>query len=359
LILFESNTTPGSQYDLYLYDLATNRLYQLTNTTVSETLSDVSTGPGGLVRVVWTQAKQVYPYDMDVHAMSFLVDTTPPVITPDIQGTQGQNGWYTSDVSLNWNVTDEQSGITPMTGCDSVTITSDQAATEYTCSAESDGGTNSESVSIARDATKPVTSVTGVAEGASYDLGSAPQAGCLSTDNLSGLVTEATLSLTGGDAQGIGSFTATCSGAKDAAGNSADAASVHYTVVDPSPISSIYSFTGFFQPVDNPGEGPNYVFNAVKAGSAVPVKFSLAGNQGLDIFPTGSPSSKQNSCTTAALTAQIEETVTASNSGLSYDALSDTYTYVWKTNKGWAGTCRLLNVTLDDGSQHLAYFQFK
>jgi hypothetical protein len=51
--------------------------------------------------------------------------------------------------------------------------------------------------------------------------------------------------------------------------------------------------------------------------------------------------------------------VAASSSGLSYDAASDTYTYVWKTDKKWANTCRVLNVKLDDGSEHLAYFQFK
>ncbi len=86
LISFESSPAVGSPYDIWLYDLATNRLYQLTNTSVSESLSDVTTVPGGLVRVVWAQPKQVYPYDMDVHAMSFVLppidtDTTPPTIT--------------------------------------------------------------------------------------------------------------------------------------------------------------------------------------------------------------------------------------------------------------------------------------
>ena len=354
-IVYEGNTGGGTQFDLYLYDLATNRLYQLTDNSASETLSDVTTGPGGLVRVVWAQAKQVYPYDMDVYAMSFIVDTTPPVISPEIQGTQGTNGWYTSDVTLSWAVSDAQSPFTS-TGCDPVSITSDQAATQYTCSAYSDGGASSASVSIARDATLPATTVTGVVEGATYDLGSVPQAGCASTDNLSGLAAEATVALTGGDAQGAGSITATCSGALDAAGNAADPAIVHYTVNSPSNTSN---FTGFFQPVDNPGEGPSYVFNSVKAGAAVPVKFSLGGDQGLDIFAVGFPKSQPVSCTTAAITDPIEQTVTAGNSSLNYEAASDTYTYVWKTDKRWAGTCRVLTVQLDDGTQHLAYFQFK
>ena len=54
----------------------------------------------------------------------------------------------------------------------------------------------------------------------------------------------------------------------------------------------------------------------------------------------------------------IEQTASASSSGLSYDATTDQYTYVWKTNKAWANTCRQLAVELDDGSTHLADFKF-
>jgi Domain of unknown function (DUF4082) len=41
-----------------------------------------------------------------------------------------------------------------------------------------------------------------------------------------------------------------------------------------------YNFSGFFQPVNNMP-----TLNVAKAGSAIPVKFSLGGDQGLDIFP--------------------------------------------------------------------------
>ena len=54
----------------------------------------------------------------------------------------------------------------------------------------------------------------------------------------------------------------------------------------------------------------------------------------------------------------IEETVTAGNSTLQYNATTQTYTYVWKTDKAWAGTCRQLIVKLIDGSEHIALFQF-
>jgi hypothetical protein len=56
---------------------------------------------------------------------------------------------------------------------------------------------------------------------------------------------------------------------------------------------------------------------------------------------------------------EIEQTVTAGGSSLRYDAESDTYTYVWKTEKPWAGTCRQLIVRLNDGSERVAFFKLK
>jgi hypothetical protein len=115
-----------------------------------------------------------------------------------------------------------------------------------------------------------------------------------------------------------------------------------------------YQFSGFFQPVDNPP-----TLNVVKAGSAVPVKFSLNGNQGLDIFKVGSPKSQALACTTTTLLDVIESTFTAGSSSLSYDASTDRYTYVWKTNKAWGDTCRQLIVELNDGASYVANFKFK
>jgi CSLREA domain-containing protein len=118
--------------------------------------------------------------------------------------------------------------------------------------------------------------------------------------------------------------------------------------------SVVYSFSGFFRPVDNLP-----VLNSVKAGSGVPVKFSLSGNQGLSIFATGYPGSQKITCDASAPLDGIEETVTAGSSSLSYDPIADQYVYVWKTDKAWAGTCRQLIVRLNDGTQHVANFKFK
>lgn len=115
-----------------------------------------------------------------------------------------------------------------------------------------------------------------------------------------------------------------------------------------------FNFSGFFQPVDNLP-----TLNKVKAGSAVPVKFSLGGDQGLAIFAAGYPLSTRIDCDTSESQDAIEQTVTAGSSSLSYDPATDTYTYVWKTDKSWAGTCRQLTVKLSDGSEYMASFKFK
>ena len=133
----------------------------------------------------------------------------------------------------------------------------------------------------------------------------------------------------------------------DADTNDAEDVFVH----DRSPF--VYAFNGFFQPVDNLP-----VFNDVKAGSAIPVRFSLSGNQGLDIFTDGFPKSEALACDATALLDGIEETVTAGGSSLTYDASTDQYTYVWKTEKTWASTCRQFVLKLVDGSVHRANFKF-
>jgi Tol biopolymer transport system component len=113
-----------------------------------------------------------------------------------------------------------------------------------------------------------------------------------------------------------------------------------------------YDFTGFFQPVDN-----GKVLNVTKAGSSIPMKFSLGGNLGLDVlmFP---PTTVTMSCSSIPVMDQLESTTTNS-AGLTYDAGANQYTYVWKTKPEWKGTCRRFMLDLEDGRQHSAMFQFK
>ena len=88
-----------------------------------------------------------------------------------------------------------------------------------------------------------------------------------------GYPTSGSLSL---DTGSVGSRTATVPAGtvRDNAGNESVAVDCAYSVV--------YDFDGFYRPVDM-----NSSSNSVKAGSAVPIKFSLDGDQGLDILAAG------------------------------------------------------------------------
>lgn len=115
-----------------------------------------------------------------------------------------------------------------------------------------------------------------------------------------------------------------------------------------------YNFKGFFPPVSNGSE-----VNVVDAGSAVPVKFSLSGDHGQEIFAQGFPASGVVTCNSTDPPSQLQEVVMADTTNLSYDAKSDQYQYLWKTESSWAETCRQLIIKLNDGSAHRASFKFK
>jgi hypothetical protein len=72
----------------------------------------------------------------------------------------------------------------------------------------------------------------------------------------------------------------------------------------------------------------------------------------------GRPDSSKVSCDASATLDQIEQTVTAGGSSLTYDTTAQQYIYVWKTEKGWANTCRVFDLGLKDGTTRVAYFKF-
>lgn len=122
----------------------------------------------------------------------------------------------------------------------------------------------------------------------------------------------------------------------------------------PPPSILRYDWEGFFSPIDNDAT------NKVKAGRAIPIKFSLNGDQGLDIFAEGYPKAVPATVDGEAMVNEVEdyETETAGESSLNYCPLTDQYTYIWKTDKDWTGY-RELQVKLNDGQEHTAMFEFK
>jgi hypothetical protein len=285
---------------------------------------------------------------------SFKLDKTVPTLslafTPD--SPDGNNGWWKTlgGVPFAWTCSDATSGIDNSfdSGCPDPTLgtVTSQGTTNFADQVKDMAGNLSVAVNrdLKLDNVAPDVAVTGVSNGATYILGSVPPAGCSTTDLTSGVATYASLSVTGGNVNGVGSFTAACNGAEDNAGNT-NSAFVTYSV--------IYDWHGFFQPIDN------NMLNVAKGGSAIPVKFSLSGYQGLNIFATGYPRSIKINCDSNTAEDSIETTVTAGGSSLTYDALADQYVYVWKTEKSWAGTCRQLQVKLSDEMTYTANFKFK
>lgn len=196
------------------------------------------------------------------------------------------------------------------------------------------------------DTTPPEITITTPADGADYLLGSTVYADYGCEDPGSGVA-----SCVGTVADGAAIDTSTV-GAKnftvDAEDNGGYQSSRTHTY------NVVYDFAGFFSPVDNPP-----VQNSMKAGAAVPVSFSLGGNQGLDVFAAGYPKSQTITCGSTDPVDGVEQTVTAGSSVLSYDDSTARYTYVWKTSKTWAGSCRQLVLGFDDGTQQRANFLLK
>jgi hypothetical protein len=196
------------------------------------------------------------------------------------------------------------------------------------------------------DITPPVVSVTGVIEGSTYTLGAVPQAGCSTTDEGSGVAVEASLSLSGGNTLGVGSFTATCSGALDNAGNPGNTAVVHYNVA--------FLFTGFTSPVDN---AP--ILNIAKAGQIIPLKWRLTNASGNPITNLTDVTVIATSLSCGAgTTGDLIEEYTGGNLGL--QNLGDGYyQWNWKTPTSYANSCKTLSLDLGEGSEHTALFQFR
>ena len=100
-------------------------------------------------------------------------------------------------------------------------------------------------------------------------------------------------------------------------------------------VPTTYPWSGFEGPVD---DAP--VVNVSKAGASVPVQFSLGGDRGLDVLVPGSPASNRHGCEAGGTVDALENTASAGQTGLTYDAATGRYTYVWKTQKSWTGQCR-------------------
>jgi hypothetical protein len=111
-----------------------------------------------------------------------------------------------------------------------------------------------------------------------------------------------------------------------------------------------FDFSGFFSPVSMSDE------NIAKPGQAIPVKFSLNGDQGLQVVTSARFVSEGDAI---SLEGDPIEATTATGSGLSYDVMTDQYTYVWKTARSLALKTGRFELMLSDDTVHTFEVTFK
>jgi len=115
-----------------------------------------------------------------------------------------------------------------------------------------------------------------------------------------------------------------------------------------------WRLTGFYQPVDM-----NDVYNVVKNGSTVPLKFEIFAGP-TELTSTGSVEYLrygETNCSAIAPTDEIETTATG-GTVLRYDTTGGQFIYNWKT-PSTAGKCYRVTMMTQDGSSLIAYFKLK
>jgi hypothetical protein len=332
-----------------------------SDVTVSYTASDALSGvaellPGGSVPVTTEGAAQeiigTASDRADNHsAAAALVslDKTAPELTGAPDRAPDSNGWYNQPLTVTWSCTDALSGVQSF-----ITLSNYSGPDSAGASVSGDCFDLALNNTIAAmgfqfDATSPEIDVTTPPDGASYLLNAAVTSAYACTDNLSGVA-----SCIGPVASGDAVDTATVNAkqftvdAADVAGNHAGATHVY---------SVHYEFSGFRSPV-----GGTPAVNVAKAGRTIPIKYQLRDANGVSISDLGSFVSLQSApiaCGAGAPSGIVGENATASGGTvLRYDGTAGQFVYNWDTSRSWTG-CRALQLTLNDGTKHLAVFQFK
>ena len=271
------------------------------------------------------------------------IDKTAPTISGEIvPGTRMVNGWYTGTVRVHFTCADALSGVGVCP--EDVTVTSNGADQTVTRSATDVAGNGAAATvaGITIDNENPTVTSVNVANG-SYTLGAVPAPTCAATDSYSG-VESCTVTVTGGTANGVGTFSYTAT-ATDSAGNTSAPVTGTYRVS--------YRFDGFLQPINDTAHqsGTTSVF---KAGSTVPAKFQLKTADGTVVQAASAPvwlAPVKGS----AMSAPVDEAAYAASadSGSTYrfDTTARQYHYNWKT-PGGGGNYWRIGVRLDDGQTY-------
>ncbi len=198
------------------------------------------------------------------------------------------------------------------------------------------------------DVTPPSIVITSPAAGAVFGLKAAVTAAFTCADTESG-VASCVGSVANGaalDTATVGTKTFTVT-ARDNAGNSVTVTRTY---------SVQFVFTGFFQPVDNLP-----TVNVGKAGRTFPLKWRLTDGLGTLVTSLESVTDIRESaiaCDGSPDDVLEEQLELVEASKLRYSAADSQFVFQWRTQPGVTG-CRLLQLTLADGTRHWARFRLR
>jgi len=256
--------------------------------------------------------------------LAFPADTTPPVITHTVTGTLGNDGWYVSDMTVEWTAEDNESAVTSTSGCDPQTVNSDTTGITFTCTATSTGGTASQSITLKRDATPPQINLSAPSDGGTYVLNAAAASNYSCEDYTSGLASCSAPVASGANFNtapvGPKSFTVS---AMDNAGNTA---SLTHNYAVSYNVCALYD-----------------QFKVWKSGATVPVKLQLCDADGANQFAPGIlVTANQLSLVGGALDLPPEDSGNANpDSNFRYDAALQGYIFNLSTKGLGSGTWEL------------------
>lgn len=273
------------------------------------------------------------------------LDRSKPLIAGSRAPAANTAGWHQSDVTVSFTCADNEAGSGLATNSVAGTTLSAEGAGQSVTNSGvciDRAGNQADSLTIGDihlDKTAPTLQP--VVNPNPVTVGGAATASAGADDALSGIALASCGAL---DTTTPGVKSVTCT-AQDKADNGASV-TVNYTV---NPVSNGYVWGGFAAPL----------VNTVNAGAAAPIKFSLGGDFGLAVLAAGYPVSQQIVCGSDGSTSTMPlEATVANGGGLQFDPTTNLYSYVWKTNKAWANTCRRLLLRFTDGSEQVALFHF-
>jgi hypothetical protein len=287
-----------------------------------------------------------YAGNLGTDAVTVKLDKTAPTISGAATTSPNANGWYNGPVTVHFTCADALSGIAT---CPADVVLSTDGTNQSASGTAEDKAGNTASVTVSGiniDGTQPTITLSGIANGGIYTLGAVPAASCTATDGGSGLGSGGcTVSVTGGTANGVGTFNFTAT-ATDQAGN---------TTTQTGTYKVQYRWDGFLQPINDTAHQIGQEVSIFKAGSTVPVKFQLKKADGTVVQANALPAwitPVKGSPTTAQLDEIVYTDVPTPGGTYRWDATAQQYIYNWGTPRNGAGNYWRIGVQLDDGQTY-------